>query len=85
VVKDDGAAQGLNWLVLAPKGNTEDASFRTARLGFGSAGLVKMQVVDALGQRTVIDFSGWKRNPAFGKDVFRYSPPKGVDVIGEGG
>ena len=43
-----------------------------------------MQVVDALGQRTEIDFSGWKRNPAFPANTFRYAPPKGVDVIGEG-
>ncbi|QSX77566.1 outer membrane lipoprotein chaperone LolA [Agrilutibacter solisilvae] len=85
VVKEAGTDKGLEWLVLSPKGEKSDASFQSARLGFGAAGLEKMQVVDALGQRTVIDFSGWKRNPAFGRDVFRYSPPKGVDVIGEGG
>ena len=41
-----------------------------------------MQVVDNLGQRTEIEFTGWKRNPAFAADTFRYTPPKGVDVIG---
>lgn len=85
VVKEDGSAEGLNWLNLAPRGNAADASFRSARLGFGQAALVKMQVVDALGQRTEIDFNGWKRNPAFDKGTFRYAPPKGVDVIGDGG
>ncbi|QNP40720.1 outer membrane lipoprotein chaperone LolA [Lysobacter solisilvae (ex Woo and Kim 2020)] len=84
VVKEDGATGGLEWLVLAPKGNAADASFRTARLGFGKTGLVKMQVVDMLGQRTEISFSGWKRNPSFPANTFRYTPPKGVDVIGEG-
>lgn len=84
VVKEDGASGGLEWLVLTPKGDAADASFRTARLGFAKSGLVKMQVVDALGQRTEIDFSGWKRNPAFPASTFRYVPPKGVDVIGEG-
>jgi outer membrane lipoprotein carrier protein len=84
VVKEAGVEQGLDWLVLSPKGDAADASFQTARLGFGKSGLVKMQVVDSLGQRTVIEFSGWQRNPSFGKDVFHYSPPKGVDVIGGG-
>jgi outer membrane lipoprotein carrier protein len=81
VVKELGADGGLQWLSLAPKQEAE-ASFRSARLGFGSAGLVKMQVVDNLGQRTEIEFSGWKRNPSFPSDTFRYSPPKGVDIIG---
>ncbi len=83
-VKEGGSADGLEWLVLTPKGDAPDASFRSARLGFAETGLVKMQVVDTLGQRTEIDFSGWKRNPAFPAGTFRYSPPKGVDVIGEG-
>ena len=83
VVKEDGTANGLDWLLLTPKGNAADASFREARLGFTKAGLVKMQVVDALGQRTEINFNGWKRNPAFPAKNFRYSPPKGVDVIGD--
>ncbi len=84
VVKEAGASDGLEWLTLAPKGNAADATFRSARLGFGKAGLVKMQVVDSLGQRTEINFTGWKRNPAFPAGTFRYTPPKGVDVIGEG-
>ena len=41
-----------------------------------------MQVVDALGQRTEISFSGWKKNPAFAKGTFSYAPAKGVDVVG---
>ena len=84
VVKEGGTAGGLEWLVLTPKGDAADASFRSARLGFAKSALVKMQVIDALGQRTEINFSGWKRNPAFPASTFRYAPPKGVDVIGEG-
>ncbi|MDI9240034.1 outer membrane lipoprotein chaperone LolA [Lysobacter sp. LF1] len=82
-VQELDANEGLQWMALTPK-NESEASFRSARLGFGQGGLVKMQVVDNLGQRTEIDFSGWKRNPAFPADTFRYTPPKGVDVIGGG-
>lgn len=82
VIKDAGSEGGLNWLVLTPR-NQDKASFESAKLGFGPAGLAQMQVVDALGQHTEIAFSGWKRNPGFAKGTFSYTPPKGVDVIGE--
>ena len=82
-VADAGTSGGLQWLTLAPK-QKGDTSFQSARLGFGEGGLVRMQVVDGLGQRTEINFSGWKKNPAFSKGTFSYTPAKGVDVVGEG-
>lgn len=82
VVKEAGATAGLQWLTLTPKGDPAAAGFRTAKLGFATSGLAKMQVVDQLGQRTEIAFTGWKRNPALPATTFRYVPPKGVDVIG---
>jgi outer membrane lipoprotein carrier protein len=83
LVKDTGTANGLDWIELRPR-NPDNASFETARLGFGNAGLVRMQVVDPLGQRTELAFSQWTRNPAFGRDTFRFVPPKGVDVVAGG-
>ncbi|WP_434031222.1 outer membrane lipoprotein chaperone LolA [[Pseudomonas] boreopolis] len=73
---------GLQWLSLTPKVDTE-ASFQIASLGFGKDGLERMEVVDAVGQRTAISFSGWKRNPAFAADTFKFTPGKGVDVVGD--
>ena len=81
-VKESGVADGLQWLTLTPK-SEGDASFQTARLGFGKAGLVRMDVVDAVGQNTKISFSGWKRNPAFAGTTFKYTPAQGVDVVGD--
>ncbi|MCA0395212.1 MAG: outer membrane lipoprotein chaperone LolA [Proteobacteria bacterium] len=84
-VEDAGQADGLQWLALRPKQGGDEAAFQSARLGLdGNGGLARMEIVDALGQRTEIRFSGWKRNPAFARDTFRYSPPAGVDVVGEG-
>lgn len=80
VVKDGGVSGGMEWLQLSPR--NAEASFKSARLGFGKGGLAQMEYVDALGQRTRISFSGWKRNPAFAKGTFVYTPAKGVDVIG---
>ncbi|MDR6094390.1 outer membrane lipoprotein chaperone LolA [Stenotrophomonas sp. SORGH_AS_0321] len=73
---------GLQWLSLTPKRETE-ASFQYAALGFNASGLAKMEITDAVGQRTVIAFSGWKRNPSFAAGTFRFTPPAGTDVIGE--
>ena len=82
-VARDAERQGdLEWLELTPK-QTEGASFQRARLGFDGRGLARMQIFDALGQRTEIAFTGWKRNPAFPSSTFRFTPPKGVDVVGE--
>lgn len=80
VVKEAGTRDGLEWLQLTPK--QAEAGFKTAKLGFGNGGLAQMEYVDALGQRTKIAFTGWKRNPAFAKGTFVYVPAKGVDVIG---
>ncbi|NOT89803.1 MAG: outer membrane lipoprotein chaperone LolA [Lysobacter sp.] len=80
-VKDAGPKDGLEWLELTPK-QDENAGFQNARLGFDKNGLARMQILDALGQRTDIRFTGWKRNPAFSAKTFRFTPPKGADVVG---
>lgn len=80
IVAEAGKADGLEWLSLKPR-NGEGAAFESARLGFGARGLEKMQFIDALGQKSVIDFGQWKRNPAFPGSTFSFDPPPGLDVI----
>ena len=75
-------AGGLQWLELTPK-KADDAPFERARLGLGADGLAKMEMFDALGQRTVMTFTDWKRDPAFAKGTFVFVPPADVDVVGE--
>lgn len=82
VSEEATARDGLQWLSLTPKRET-DTAFQYAALGFNAQGLARMEVVDAVGQRTVISFSGWKRNPAFAANTFSFKPPQNVDVIGE--
>ena len=80
-VAEAGQENGVDWLRLSPK-RKEGAGFEQARLGFSGNVLAKMQIVDSLGQRTEIVFSGWQRNPRFAAGTFRFTPPKGVDVVG---
>ncbi|MBT2767422.1 outer membrane lipoprotein chaperone LolA [Stenotrophomonas sp. ISL-67] len=81
VSEEAAPRDGLQWLSLTPKRETE-TSFQYAALGFNAQGLARMEVTDAVNQRTVISFTGWKRNPAFPKGTFNFTPPKGTDVIG---
>lgn len=81
-VAEAGESDGLEWLELTPK-KKDDAPFDRARLGLGANGLARMEMFDSLGQRTVMAFSGWKKNPSFPAGTFTFVPPKGVDVVGE--
>lgn len=81
-VTEAGERDGLEWLEVAPR-ESSDAGFQNARLGFDDNGLSRMEVLDALGQRTTLEFSGWTRNPSLGADTFKFDPPAGVDVVGD--
>lgn len=81
LVEDGGESNGLQWVVLKPK-RTEDPAFDSARIGLDASGVARMDIFDALGQRTEIVFTGWKRNPSFARNTFNFTPPAGVDVIG---
>ncbi|GGK05684.1 outer membrane lipoprotein chaperone LolA [Luteimonas terricola] len=82
-VREGAEADGLSWLLLSPR-QSDQASFSSARLGFKGSALVRMEVVDTLGQRTEVAFSDWQRNPDFDRGTFRFVPAAGVDVVGEG-
>ena len=81
-VSEAATKNGLEWLLLMPK-KPDDAPFEKAMLGFSAKGLARMELYDGLGQRTVISFSQWLRNPKFTKSDFTFTPPKGADVVGD--
>jgi len=80
--EEAAARAGLHWLALNPKQGAE-ASFQYAELGFAKNELVRMEIADMLGQRTVIEFANWQKNPAFSTTTFVFTPTDNVDVIGE--
>ena len=81
VLKDIGMDDGLDWLEATPK--TRDTSFERIRMGFSSATLAVMELKDSFGQTTVIRFANLQRNPKIAANTFKFTPPKGADVIGE--
>ena len=79
--RDLPPANGLDWLGATPK--DRESSFSEIRLGFDSSGLAALEVTDNFGQRTLISLLHMERNPKLAPDLFKFSPPKGADVIGE--
>ena len=43
----------------------------------------RMLLVDSFGQTTTLSFSRVERNPKLDADAFRFTPPKGADVLTE--
>ena len=76
-----GNQEGLDWLEAVPK--SKENAFERVRLGFGKSGLEAMELRDAFGQVTIIKFAGLETNPKLPLDAFRFTPPKGADVITE--
>lgn len=76
-----GVEKGLDWLEARPK--SRDNVFERVRMGFGKSGLEAMELRDQFGQVTVITFADVERNPRLPAEVFRFTPPKGADVISE--
>ena len=80
-LSDAGQKDGLEWLDARPK--DKEASFERIRIGFGATGLEAMELSDTFGQTTVLRFRSLQRNPRLDPSLFRFSPPKGADVIGD--
>lgn len=66
--------------VLTPKISNE---FKQIQLTFNGIKITKIQVWDKLGQRSVILFSNVAVNNRLPASMFRFKPPRGVDVIGQ--
>jgi len=80
-LSDAGQRDGLEWLEAKPR--EREAGFELIRLGMGAAGVQAMELVDQFGQTTVLRFSNIARNPSLDPSAFRFTPPKGADVLGE--
>lgn len=74
---DDG---GLQWVQALPK--SKDAGVQSLKIGFKGKQLAAVEIVDAFGQRSRLDFSQVESNPSLPAERFRFTPPAGADVIG---
>lgn len=80
ILKDAGSSDGLEWVEAQPKSG--ETSFESLRMGFAGDMLKVMELRDTFGQTTTLVFSQLERNPPLPAQLFRFTPPKGADVIG---
>jgi outer membrane lipoprotein carrier protein len=79
VLGNDGTNDGLEWAKATPK--AKDAPFRSMRVGFRGKALAAVEVVDAFGQRSLLQFGAMAANQPVAAERFRFVPPPGADVI----
>lgn len=72
----------IEWLEARPK--TKESSFELVRLGFAPGGMLRtMELHDNFGQTTVLIFSKLEKNLRLAPELFKFTPPAGVDVISD--
>lgn len=80
-LKAQPSAQGLDWVQATPRNRNESIGFQSLRVGFKGKVLAAIELVDSFGQRSQLTFSDVATNVAPAADTFRFTPPKGVDVL----
>ncbi len=80
-VTELGEYQDMQLLELTSSGS--DVEFDRVILGLRNDELAMMALEDAFGMRTEILFDAVRRNPDIEEGLFQFTPPPGVDVIGE--
>ena len=80
-LSDAGDKEGLAWVDARPR--EKEAGFERVRLGLGVAGVEAMELVDHFSQTTKLKFTSIVRNPRLDGSEFRFTPPKGADVLGD--
>jgi outer membrane lipoprotein carrier protein len=80
-IQANGKRDGLEWARVVPKDKQSDV--REALFGFKGKELARLVIVDKLGQRSTLVFANVKRNTAVDPKLVQFTPPPGVDVIGE--
>lgn len=71
---------GLQWVLATPK-HSEGSSIRSMRVGFRGEQLAALEITDAFGQRSRLDFTAVEVNPKLAAQRFQFQAPAGADVL----
>lgn len=82
-LQPEPAREGLQWVRATPKASDGQFQHALAGLRQGDKGpeLAVLEVLDSLGQRSVLTFSGFEANVAIRPEAFQFQVPAGADVI----
>lgn len=78
---DHSVANDLDQFVLVP--NDADALYTQIRMAFSARRLVRIEIVDSLGQLTDVSFHNIEINGTLAPDEFDFVVPPDADVIGD--
>ncbi|WP_275415212.1 outer membrane lipoprotein chaperone LolA [Snodgrassella gandavensis] len=78
-LSDDGSSDGVDYVRAIPK--RSNTGYQNIRIGFRGDNLANMQLKDSFGNQTTITFSKINIHPQFNRSQFKFTPPKGVDVL----
>lgn len=78
-IADGGVKDGNHWYRLSPKVEARD--FREIELALAEGDISAMRLVDNLGQTTLLEFADVRRNSVLADELFKFTPPPGIDVI----
>ena len=81
ILKEDGNTDGVDYVLATPKKN--NAGYQYIRIGFKGNDLNAMQLKDSFGNQTDIRFSNLNTKPNLARSHFKFTPPKGVDVLSQ--
>lgn len=79
LLESEESQNGINWVRMTPRNAEND--FKLARMGLSQGLPVILELTDALGQRTVINFENMSSNIVIPADRFRFTPPADVEVV----
>lgn len=71
--------QGLDWAQALPK--AKEGSFQSVRIGFKGKELSTLEIVDNFGQKSLLQFTQLAANAPMPADHFKFTVPKGADLI----
>ena len=73
------AKDGLEWAQALPR--QKDGAFQSLRVGFRGRDLDTLEIVDSFGQRSVLKFHQFAANATVSPELFKFTLPKGADLI----
>jgi outer membrane lipoprotein carrier protein len=79
-VREAGDIDGM--LLLELRSNDAESEFDRMLVGLSNGELRMLAMEDAFGMRTEIRFIELQKNPSLEAELFQFTPPAGVDVIG---
>jgi outer membrane lipoprotein carrier protein len=80
-IKPLSTQNDIEWVQLSPR--RKDSGYEDIRIGFVQGKLRVLEMVDGFGQVTRVTFQSSRENPRIEPNRFSFTPPEGVDVVGE--